>query len=239
MSDLLEIAIAAHGGRERWQELKRLRAQIAVGGAMWHVKGWPGALADVDVTVEPHKQHTEFSPFIVAGQHSVYEPDRTAIVADDGEVLEARFSPRESFNGHTLMTAWDAQHLAYFTGYAMWTYLTTPFLFELSGFNTEEIAPWEEEGEIWRRLKVTFPAWIHSHSREQIFYFNAAGILCRHDYSVDIMGGTASANYASEPKSFGGLIVPTKRRVYSIAADNRPVRDRVAVSIDILNINTE
>src|SRR3546814_4504928 len=43
---------------------------------------------------------------------------------------------------------WDLLHLAYFCGYAGWNYLTTPFLFTYPGFETEEIEPWEEEGEI-------------------------------------------------------------------------------------------
>jgi hypothetical protein len=32
--------------------------------------------------------------------------------------------------------------VAYFAGYAMWTYLTAPFSFTMPGFNTEELARW-------------------------------------------------------------------------------------------------
>ena len=39
---------------------------------------------------------------------------------------------------------WDDLHLAYFSGYAMWNYLNTPFIFALPGFQTEEIEPWDE-----------------------------------------------------------------------------------------------
>jgi hypothetical protein len=49
---------------------------------------------------------------------------------------------------------WDDLQLAYF---AKWTYLNTPFLFVLPGVETEEIQSWQEDGEAWRRLKVTFP----------------------------------------------------------------------------------
>lgn len=239
MSDLLELAVAAHGGWERWRQISKLTARISVGGAMWHLKGWPGALSDVSVSIDPHRQHAAFSPFLETGRHSEYEPGRTAIVTDRGEVLEEREHPRKAFAGHVIQTPWDAQHLAYFTGYAIWTYLTTPFLFGLPGFIVEEIEPWDEHGEIWRRLKVIFPPDVASHSTEQIFYFDAAGILRRHDYSVEIMGGTSSANYASEPQTFGGLVFPTKRRVYAIGADNRPILERVAVAIDISGIDVE
>jgi len=50
------------------------------------------------------------------------------------------------------------------------------------------------------------------------------------------MGGTTSANYASDHREFGGPVFPTKRRVYA-GADNRPILDRVAISIDIRNID--
>lgn len=239
MTDLLDLAIEAHGGMQHWQQIEQLHAHIKVGGTVWHLKGWPDVYADIHTSISTHRPHTEFTPFLQEGQHCVWEPERTAIVADSSEVIEHRVAPRSFFEGHTITTPWDRQHLIYFTGYAMWTYLTTPFLFKLPGFSTEEIEPWQEENEIWRRLKVTFPSTVPSHSTVQTFYFNADGLLRRHDYSVDIMGGTRSANYASDVRSFTGLMIPTKRRVYSTGADNRPILDRVAVSIDLLDVGIE
>jgi len=238
MKNLLDTAIEAHGGWDRWQQLRRLSAQVSIGGAMWHLKGWPDVFADVHVSIDPHRQHTEYTPFLHDGQHALFEPDRVAIIADDGKVLEERRSPREAFAGHSLTTPWDALHLVYFTGYAMWTYLTTPFLFKLPGFQTEEIEPWDEDGETWRRLKVTFPEGIHGHSREQVFYFGADGLLRRHDYRVDVIGsGAVSAHYVSDHQTFGGILFPTKRRVYGTGPDNKPVKDRMVVSIDVHSVD--
>jgi hypothetical protein len=239
MTDLLEIAIEAHGGWKRWSEIRQLRAHLAVGGVVWHVKGWPDVYADIHVSVDTQRQHVEYTPFLKPGQRGIYEPDRTTVVASNGAIEEQRESPRAAFAGHTLTTRWDAHHLLYFSGYAMWTYLTTPFLFKLPGFKLEELAPWDEDGEAWRRLKVTFPPHVPSHSTEQVFYFDRSGLLRRHDYSVEIMGGTASAHYATDPKVIGGLVFPTKRRVYSKGPDNRPLRDRVAVAVDLLSVDVE
>ncbi|CAN5310026.1 hypothetical protein BH10PSE10_BH10PSE10_18200 [soil metagenome] len=236
MSDLLDTAVAAHGGWDRWQRLKTITAHISAGGAALHLKGWPKAFADTRVSIDPHRQHTEFLPFAEAGQRGIFEAGRTAIVTEPGKTAGERPTPRQAFAGHQLTTPWDAQHALYFGGYAMWTYLTTPFLFRLPGFQTHEIEPWDENGETWRRLKVTFPANVESHSTEQTFYFDASGILRRHDYSVEIMGGTSSANYASDPKEFGGIIYPTKRRVYAIGPGNQPLTDRVAIFIDVHDI---
>ena len=68
-------------------------------------------------------------------------------MADGGKIIAQRKSPRQAFEGHTLATRWDAQHLIYFTGCAMWKYLTTSFLFNLPGTQTEEIEPWDESGD--------------------------------------------------------------------------------------------
>src|SRR3546814_13879069 len=84
-------------------------------------------------SISTRKPHTEFTPFLKEGQHCVWEPDSTAIVADSGELIDKRENPRSFFEGHSIPTPWDEQHLVYFTGYAMWTYLTTQFLFRLPG----------------------------------------------------------------------------------------------------------
>ncbi len=236
MSDLLEYVLAEHGGRERWQSVRTLEVHVSVGGGMWQLKGWAGALADARFSIDAQTQHVEFTRATEPDRRSIYEPGRTATVTEGGELVEQRESPRDAFNGHVRATPWDAQQLIYFAGYAMWTYLTTPFLLVLPGVRTDEIEPWSGEGEVWRRLKVVFPSSIHSHSREQTFYFDSSGLLRRQDYSVDIMGGTSSAHYASDHERFSGLIFPTRRRVFAIGEGNLPLRDRVGVSIDILDL---
>ena len=35
MSDLLELAVAAHGGLERWNRFRTLQAKMAIGGAIF------------------------------------------------------------------------------------------------------------------------------------------------------------------------------------------------------------
>jgi len=233
MNDLLKHAIQAHGGWDRWQGINGINAHVAIGGGMWQLKGWPGVFADAHVAIDPRRQHAEFSPF-QNNAHTLFEPDRVAIVDADGSVKEERDAPRQAFHGHSLQTPWDALHLAYFSGYAMWGYLTAPFLFAYPGFQTQEIERWNENGEIWRRLKVSYPASAHAHCGDQIFYFDEAGLLRRNDYRVDIIGsGATSAHYSSDHESFGGILFPTQRRVYAIGSDNKPNLDRVLVSIDV------
>jgi len=48
MNDLLQVAVDAHGGLSRWNQLKRVKASLSR-GAIWQLKGKPDALADVSI----------------------------------------------------------------------------------------------------------------------------------------------------------------------------------------------
>ena len=72
--------------------------------------------------------------------------------------------------------------------------------------------PIQVSGETWRRLKVTFPEHIKSHTREQISCFGPDGLLRRQDYTVDILGGAPGLNYATDYREVDGIVIPTTRR---------------------------
>jgi hypothetical protein len=236
MSDLATLAMDAHGGLDRWRKLKTVSARLLQDGVLWKLKGQDGVLRDVHVTVDLRKEWASHRPFGQPDRHTSFQPDRVAIETSNGDVVEERLNPRESFKGHVLDTPWDKLQLAYFAGYAMWTYLNTPFLFALPGVQTEEIQPCQEKGEAWRRLKVTFPAGIATHSAEQTFYFDRHGLLKRHDYDVDISGGTPAAHYVSELKEFSGIRVPTKHTIFGRQPDGSSVPTPLVVSIDISEV---
>lgn len=155
----------------------------------------------------------------------------------DGTVVNERFNPAEHAEGKAIDAQWDALDRAYFNGYALWTYLTTPFLFAMPGFAVFEIKPWQEQNELWRGLRVTFPVDIASHSRQQDFYFGPDFLLRRHDYHVEASGGFAAAQYVSVPTTVEGITLPTKRRAYMRDKDLQPIHDRLMVSIDISDVS--
>src|SRR5207249_7819716 len=75
----------------------------------------------------------------------------------------------------------------------------------------------------WRPRPWTFPAGIHTHSSEQVFYFDERGLIQRHDYTAEPIGNWAkAAHYCHEHRTFDGLVVPTRRLVYPRRRDNRP-----------------
>ena len=174
--------------------------------------------------------------FVGQDRRSAFEPDRVVIEKRDGTLIEARDNPEASFEGQQLDTPWDDIHVAYFSGEALWTYLNTPFLYARDDFSSEEISPIEADGETWRRLKVTFPDTVKSHTREQISCFGPDGLLRRHDYTVDILGGGTGLNYASGYEDVDGIIVPTRRRVYAYEGDYQLVPEPLLVAIDLTDI---
>jgi hypothetical protein len=187
-----------------------------------------------------HRSRPPWAAIGRPGLRSAFTADRVAIESDAGETVEERFNPRDSFAGHTLETPWDKLHSAYFAGYAMWTYLTSPFSFAKPGFQTEELSRWQEHGQTWRRLKVTFPGHIASHCKEQTFYFDADGLIRRHDYIAEVLGSSGpAAHYSSEHREFDGIKVPTKRRVYLIGENGSVMEEPLIVSIDLDNIEFE
>ncbi len=236
MTNLLDLAVKAHGGLERWNKVKSVRVAASITGAIWFVKSKGDALKNVIMTIETKKERltTEFPG---QDKRSIFEPARIVIEKMDGTLIDGRNDPEESFRGQRLETPWDDIHVAYFCGEALWTYLNTPFLYTHEGFATVEISPIQVEGETWRRLKVTFPDSVKSHSREQISCFGPDGLLRRHDYTVDILGGATGLNYASEYRNVDGIIVPTKRRIYAYKGDYQPVKEPLLVAIDMGEIS--
>jgi hypothetical protein len=236
MNSLVQQTIDAHGGFERWRRFEHVSAHLRNGGVLWALKHQQGVLADVHVRVALRREWASHSPFLKPDLRTSFEPHRVAIETTDGRVVEERLQPRDSFVGHEVDTPWDPLQLAYFAGYAMWTYLTTPFLFAVDGVTTEELEPWHENGEMWRRLKVTFPHSIATHSTVQMFYFGSDGLLRRHDYDAEVLGGTPAAHYVHEYQVFSGILVPTKRRVLGRGPDGTPTPDPLIVTIDLSSV---
>ncbi|GAA1193547.1 hypothetical protein [Pseudonocardia alaniniphila] len=231
MTDLLDLALAAHGGLDRWRRLTQLRVECSVGGTTWPSDG---VLARSVATVDTRAQRTYFDPFGGPGHRALYTPGHVEIVDTDGAVLAQRNDPRRAFAGHEQAGSWDRLHKAYFAGYALWNYVSLPFLLAQNGFRAEEIEPWPENGQTWRRLRVEFPDHITTHAAVQTFYFGSGDhLLRRHDYDAEVLGGQPTAHYSVDYRNFAGITFPTRRWVVPRNPDNTTPDGPVLVSLDI------
>src|ERR1700749_1910444 len=197
MNELLGEILEAHGGLRLWDEFERVGATIVSGGGLFPLKGVPQDSSPRRMTVWLHEERSSVFPFGAPDQRTMFTPERVAIEKLDGTIVAERRAPRDSFAGHQMSTPWDALHRAYFNGYALWTYLTTPFLLALDGVRVEETEPWREGAETWRVLRAYFPGSIETHSLIQDFFFGEDFMLRRHDYSVNIAGGFGAAQLTS------------------------------------------
>ncbi len=233
INPVLVRALEAHGGWERWRERIGLSSSIRLGGDLWALKGTPMAAAPLRTATDFHRQWTSMAPFGQPDWTMTWTPDRVVIENESWEPVVTREKPRSAFIGHGFDTPWDPLHLAYFSGYAMWTYHALPFILAEPGYEVREIDPIVEGGKLLRGLKARFPEGIHSHSREQLFYFDAKGLLRRHDYAVDVFGGTGAAHFLSDYVEVEGFRFATKRRVHPREKDGFIRREVELVSIDL------
>ena len=198
--------------------------------------GWEGALERVVVSVDPRVQRALIGPFTAPDRRALFTGDRVAIETSGGRPIDVRFNPRAALSEHDCHTSWDAVDLAYFTGCAMWTSLTVPFLLNEPGFVTEELEPWQEDGETWRRLRAAFPDRIACQNREQVFYFGPEGLLRRHDYTMGVVGNLPTADYTDDHQLFGGIRFPTLRRAVGRLPDGLTEPEPAFFAVDIADI---
>jgi hypothetical protein len=232
--DLLNTAIEAHGGLNRWKTTKEIVVRIRCGGVALPLRFKFGVFKSYEARISTTKPHILFSPFGGKGNRGVFLGDTVRIESSNGQVLAERTDAKAAFSDLRHKFYWDNLDALYFGGYAIWNYFSAPFLFLREGFEIEEIEPWEENHQTWRRLKVFFPSDIPTHSREQVFYFNSDGLLMRLDYTAEVFGGWAkAAHYCKGHKNFSGLIIPTSRLVLPRKSDGSPQSFPTLVWIEV------
>jgi hypothetical protein len=239
---LLDEVIEAHGGLERWRSASEIRARVRSGGLLVRTRFPGNRMADYQLTLDTRTAWALFDPFPTSGRRGVFDAGRTRIESEQGETIEARDDPRSAFKGALggirRNFRWDALDATYFAGYAMWNYLTTPYLLTREGMEVREGAPWSEDGEEWRRLEVTFPDGLDTHSRSQTFFIDRSGLIRRHDYTAEPVGGWAkAAHYCAAHREFNGLVFPTRRRVVPRGLGNRALPGPTLVSLELDRIS--
>src|ERR1700692_4751767 len=98
MSELLETAIAAQGGLDRWNSLRGVVAELSVGGVLWEPKGQAGLFETARYEPDIHAQRATLVGFGAPDRHLRFTPGRLDLETDAGEVIESRDSPRTDNN---------------------------------------------------------------------------------------------------------------------------------------------
>ena len=114
--------------------------------------------------------------------------------------------------GKSRLWCWERLDILYFAGYALWDYLSFPLLLALPGVRVTGVEPGRPEGV--QMLRAAFGPQVPTHSAQQTFHVDAAGLLLRHDYTADVIGGWATAaNRCLASAVVDGLRFYTRRLV--------------------------
>lgn len=237
---LIDRVIGRHGGMELWSRVEKITMHARTGGAALPLRFKFGVFKDYQAHIRAHEQHVRISPHPRAGLQGIFSGDTVRIETENGEPVQERPRARSAFSNLRHKIWWDHLDALHFAGYALWNYFTTPFLLCRPEIQLKELPPWQENNESWQRLQATFPPDLPTHSPEQTFYFDAEGLLKRHDYTALVFGNFAkAAHYSQGHQEVNSIPFPTRRRVFPRKKDGSPLRLVTLVSIDIEAIEVE
>jgi len=228
--DAVDGFFDAHGTLSRFRSLSTVELTVSVHGFLFTAKRIT-PLHHARMTVDLREPLVALHEFPQPGHSAVLSgADRVEIRDAAGTVLWSRDDPRAQFSHFRRSLYWDALDFAYFSGYAMWNYLSLPFLLRRPGVTVETV----ENSAGITVVEARFPAGFPTHSTVQRFHFDASGLLRRHDYTADVVGKWAkAAHLCTDYREFGGLWMPTRRRVYPRGPLGRPLPLPTLVAIDI------
>lgn len=233
MNELLSKILDAHGGLARRNTFELVSAAVVTKGTFWRLKGLPFDQDPCHVTVWLHREHSILSPDGQSELYYDYTSSRIAILRRNGSMIAVRENPRDSFVGHIKPTWWDPLQLAYFKGYALWSYMNTPFLLSAPDVEVTEIEPWFEDGVTLRVLRGRFPDTASTHSTVQDFFFAEDLLLRRHDHRLDIAGGFAVTQLLHNYAQVDGMHLPTLCEAFMCGSNRQVIIAPPMVSVDI------
>ena len=194
-------AIERHGGRERWDRLRVTLAPLSLTGLLPWMKG-VGRTFDLPgrAEIEPRRARAVFHDYPRAGETGVFEAGQVALGA------AAPTAHRASFRGVRKWRRWSPLDALYFFGYALTHYHAVPFILPDAALRA-----WDARRRV---LTVAFPPAVHTHCAVQSFHFDDSGLILRHDYVADIVGGWArGAHFWRDYVTVDGVAIATHRRV--------------------------
>ncbi len=235
-TDLLNEVIEAHGGHARWRDVDTIEASFSSGGLAFSLHLQPLALRGLRVSLRPHARHLVLHGYCHEGWSGVWTPAHVRILDERGTLIAERRDPRASFARFDMQFRWDKLDLLYFAGYALWNYLSFPFVLQEPGVTLIESAGDTASDQ----LRVRFDPDLPTHSADQTFHVDGARLLKRHDYTADVIGHWAkAANFCLASEQVECLRFYTRRRVYPRigARTVLPMPTLVWIEIDAIRLS--
>jgi hypothetical protein len=220
--ELAELAVEGHGGEPAWSRLSQRSVRVWSGGFAFASKLQGHAVRAVDAEISTSGQHVRLKNYPGTGEEGVMEHDGSVRIERGGSTLAERARTREAFADARHLLWWDRLDMLYFAAAALWTYVSSPFVWLGEGYGLRELPPWQEGDERWRCLEVSFPDGVQTHCRRQVFHIDESGRVRRHDYTPEPFGKRLrAAHYCYDFEPVDGLLLSTRRAVFPRRRDGR------------------
>ena len=232
---LLEKALRASGGLDRWRLTRRFTLHMSITGSLCTERCSTAKLRELAVEGGTQTQALEITGFARADLRALYGPDWVALEGQDARRLRERQGSPEEFRSGLRSTTWDELQLAHYCGYLIWNHIATPFILADPDFETKELPRNVARGEGLRQLRAVFPARVVTHASVQTFHFDREGFLRRLEYPAAHDDHTQIAQMCSGHQRFSGILVPTLCRLLSIGAEGMPVAKPSLLDFEIFD----
>lgn len=236
---LLDDVVSASGGLEQWRRFRRFTFHVSIKGSLLARSSAATHLKDAVVEGCTRTQWVRLTCFSGTDRCAVCGPDQVSIESLDGTLLEVRNDPRAALLSHGDPSSWDDLDVVYICGLSMWNFVATPFLLTYPGVQVQELSPWHERNETWGRLRAVFPADFVTLSREQTFYFDAAGLQRRTDHHMPGATGVRIVHYSWAHQAFSDILIPTLRQSLLLRPDRSVVTRPAFIDLEIFDASFE
>jgi hypothetical protein len=233
---LLDTALKACGGLERWNRFDRFEAHVSMGGSYLASKVDATNLKEIVVSGNTRFQAAEVVGMLDRSGRGLCRANWVGIENHSGLIAAQQSVTPEDFAKLGSRAHWTELDVVYYCGISIWNFINCPFLLAESGFKIGEIAPLDADGEVWRRLHVTFPDRIATEACEQILYFDFRNRHRRTDYLCSALTANTVAHFLGAHQDFSEIVIPTLRRSRFVDTDGFISQEGVPFDIEIFDL---
>ena len=233
---LLDNALKACGGLERWNRFDRFEAHVSIGGSYLASKVDATNLKEIVVSGNTRFQAAEVVGMLDRSGRGLCRANWVGIENHSGLIAAQQSVTPEDFAGLGSRAHWTELDVVYYCGISIWNFINCPFLLAESGFKIGEIAPLDADGEVWRRLHVTFPDRIATEACEQILYFDFRNRHRRTDYLCSALTANTVAHFLGAHQDFSEIVIPTLRRSRFIDRGGFISQEGIPFDIEIFDL---
>lgn len=236
MNTSLAQVLEAHGGQALWQSLRTIDIDMAASGFLFTAKRIP-TTKRLRLSMDVTRPGVTMHDYPLPGHQVRMGPDGAVSWFDGRQsLLEHRAQPRLLFGQIRRQWRWDVLDFGYFCSYAMWNYLTMPWLLAQHAKVLQE----RRDSRGRTTLTVRMADGLPTHSPVQRFCFGPDWHLMRHDYTAEVVGAWAmAAHICADYKSSGGMAYASRRRVYPTLLGMGPLPWPTLVALDIVSLSVQ